>query len=52
MGVRKTTNIVEIITWSLAGVIFVLCLASAFICKSEYNANHQQAQPTEQTDEE
>ena len=23
MGVRKTTNIVEIITWSLAGLIFL-----------------------------
>ncbi|MBP5557763.1 MAG: preprotein translocase subunit SecG [Bacteroidales bacterium] len=51
MGVRKTTNIVEIITWSLAGLIFVLCLACAFICKSEYNDIHQQAQPTEQAEE-
>ena len=53
MGVRKTTNIVEVITWSLAGLIFLLCLVTAFVCKKEYlsDPNHKQAQETEQTDE-
>ena len=51
MGVRKTTNIVEIITWSLAGLIFLLCLVSAFISKNEYYTNHPEAQPTEQQEQ-
>lgn len=51
MGVRKTTNIVEIITWSLAALIFVLCLATAFISKSHYMDAHPQAQQTEEAEE-
>ena len=51
MGVRKTTNIVEIITWSLAGLIFLLCLISAFACKKEYRTNHPQIEQTEQTEQ-
>lgn len=51
MGVRKTTNIVEIITWVLAGLIFVLCLATAFWAKSNYTEAHPQTQDTEQAEE-
>ena len=51
MGVRKTTNIVEIITWSLAALVFVLCLASAFISKSHYMEAHPQVEETEQAEE-
>ncbi len=54
MGVRKTTDIVEKITWGLAISIFVLCLVCAFICKKEYNDMHPElaAQQTEQPAEE
>ncbi len=51
MGVRKTTNIVEVITWSLAALVFVLCLTTAFISKSHYLEAHPQAQDTEQAEE-
>ena len=49
MGVRKTTNIVEIITWSLAALIFVLCLVTAFWAKSHVTSpdDQQKTQDTE-----
>ena len=53
MGVRRTTDLVEKITWGLAIAIFVLCLAGAFICKSEYQDAHPETgQATEQPAEE
>ncbi|MBO4645100.1 MAG: preprotein translocase subunit SecG [Bacteroidales bacterium] len=52
MGVRKTTDVVEKITWGLAIAIFVLCLACAFLAKKEYNDAHPQPQQTEQTTDE
>lgn len=51
MGVRKTTNVVEGITWGLAAAILVLCMWTAFKCKKEYMANHPELQQTEQTQE-
>ena len=51
MGVRKTTDLVEKITWGLAAAIFVLCLVCAFLAKKEYNAAHPQVQQTEQSDQ-
>jgi len=36
MGVRKTTDFLEKLTWSLAGSLLVLCiLAAAFVNRSE-----------------
>lgn len=50
MGVRKTTDMVEKITWGLAIAIIVLCLACAVLAKREYSENHPSApQQTEQT---
>jgi len=37
MGVRKTTDFLEKATWGLASFIMVLCLAVAFMTKSEFN---------------
>ncbi len=40
MGVRKTTDFLEKATWTLAGVIFVLCLlAAATIPRKEVDQN-------------
>lgn len=36
MGVRKTTDFLEKATWGLASFIMVLCLAFAFMTKSEF----------------
>ena len=33
MGVRKTTDVVEKATWTLAGVLVVLAIASSFFAK-------------------
>lgn len=53
MGVRKTTDLVEKITWGLAIAIMVLCLVCAVMAKREYATNHPSAAAqTEQTTEE
>ncbi len=50
MGVRKTTDMVEKITWGLAIAIMVLCLACAVFAKREYAESHPSvAAQTEQT---
>lgn len=51
LGVRKTTDLLEKVTWGVAAFIMVLCFVCAFLSKSEINAgrfDQQQAQ-TEQT---
>jgi len=54
MGVRKTTDLLEKITWGLAIAIFVLCLTCAFLTKKEFNERmgNSSLQSTEQTTEE
>ena len=42
MGVRRTTDFLEKTTWTLAVVIFLLCLISAFAIP-KYNSNQNQA---------
>lgn len=43
MGIRKTTDLVEKITWGLAIAIMVLCLVCAVMAKREYSAAHPSA---------
>ncbi|MDR2971892.1 MAG: preprotein translocase subunit SecG [Bacteroidales bacterium] len=38
MGVRKTADFLEKATWTLAGVIMLLCLIVAFLSKNEFKA--------------
>ncbi|HHU46800.1 MAG TPA: preprotein translocase subunit SecG [Bacteroidales bacterium] len=52
MGVRKTTDFLEKATWSLAAGIMILCLACAFITKSDYNKERPSKAETEQTTQE
>lgn len=53
MGVRKTTDLIEKVTWGLAIAILVLCLSCAFITKKEFNDRYSgRATQTEQTTEE
>ena len=53
MGVRKTTDLIEKVTWGLAIAILVLCLSCAFITKKEFSDRYGSATPqTEQTSEE
>ena len=47
MGVHRTTDLVEKITWGLAIAIMVLCLVCAFLSKREYDASHENLQATE-----
>ncbi|MBO4481649.1 MAG: preprotein translocase subunit SecG [Bacteroidales bacterium] len=49
MGVRKTADFLEKATWTLAAVIMVLCLACAFITKSDMKKDVPAAQETTQT---
>lgn len=53
MGVRKTTNFLEKVTWGLAIAILVLCLGCAFLTKKEFSEKYGSAaaQETEQTTE-
>jgi preprotein translocase subunit SecG len=52
MGVRKTTDFLEKATWSLACAIMVLCLACAFMTKSEFQKTRPaQEQTTSNTDD-
>jgi len=50
LGVRKTTDLLEKVTWGVAAFIMVLCFVCAFLSKNEINAGRidQQVQ-TEQT---
>ena len=53
MGVRKTTDLIEKVTWGLAIAILVLCLSCAFITKKEFSDRYSgRATQTEQTTEE
>ncbi len=50
MGVRKTTDLIEKVTWGLAIAILVLCLSCAFITKKEFSDRYgNRAAQTEQT---
>lgn len=51
MGVRKTTDFLEKATWGLATFIMVLCLAFAFITKSEFEDKEPSRAQTEQVEE-
>lgn len=51
MGVRKTTDFLEKGTWGLAAGIMVLCLAFAFLTKSEFKQNEPVVPETEQMSE-
>lgn len=53
MGVRKTTDLIEKVTWGLAIAILVLCLSCAFLTKKEFSDRYgSRAAQTEQTSEE
>ena len=39
MGVRKTTDFLEKATWSLAGIVIVLCVAAAFFIPKQGHGN-------------
>ena len=50
LGVRKTTDFLEKATWTMAGVIMVLCISVAVKVKSDYNKSKPVMQEqTEQT---
>lgn len=50
LGVRKTTDFLEKATWTMAGVIMVLCISVAIKVKSDYNKSKPVMQEqTEQT---
>jgi preprotein translocase subunit SecG len=51
MGVRKTADFLEKATWTLAGIIMVLCLACAFMTKSEFKKYAPARNQTEQAEE-
>lgn len=45
IGVKKSTDLIEKITWGLAGTLFVLCiLAAAFIDRGEVDATKSMIQ--------
>lgn len=48
LGVRKTTDFLEKATWTIAGIIMLLCLLTAVKVKSDYNK--ARPVPTEQTE--
>lgn len=48
LGVRKTTDFLEKATWTIAGIIMLLCLLTAVKVKSDYNKSRPV--PTEQTE--
>ena len=53
MGIRKTTDLIEKVTWGLAIAILVLCLSCAFITKKEFSDRYgSRTTQTEQTTEE
>ena len=41
LGVRKTTDTLEKITWTLVGIIVVLCIASSAVSKTEVAASSE-----------
>ncbi|MBD5202107.1 MAG: preprotein translocase subunit SecG [Bacteroides sp.] len=51
MGVRRTTNFIEKLTWSLAGLICLLAILSTFAMPRAISANTSKVAPvaTEQT---
>ena len=49
MGVRKTADFLEKATWTLAGVIMLLCLVVAFMTKQEFGRDERGRANTEQT---
>ena len=51
MGVRRTTNFIEKLTWSLAGIICLLAILSTFAMPRAITANNSKVAPvaTEQT---
>ncbi|MBO7491918.1 MAG: preprotein translocase subunit SecG [Bacteroidales bacterium] len=49
MGVRKTTDVLEKTTWSVAAFIMVLCFVCAFLSKNEINTLRPQQNQVEQT---
>ena len=51
MGVRKTTDFLEKATWILATFIMVMCLACAFITKSDFKDLRGEDIATEQVAE-
>ncbi|MDO4715259.1 MAG: preprotein translocase subunit SecG [Bacteroidales bacterium] len=50
MGVRKTTDVIEKTTWTLAAILVLLCIASTYFAKGSTSSDEQimqiQAQPT------
>jgi len=44
MGVRKTADFLEKATWTLAGIIMLLCIVVAFLTKQEFK--HDKPQQT------
>jgi len=42
MGVRKTADFLEKATWTLAGVIMLLCMIVAFLTKQEFKRERPQ----------
>ena len=53
MGVRKTTDVLEKTTWSVAAFIMVLYFVCAFLSKNEVNSmltQQNQVEQTQQTD--
>ena len=48
MGVRKTADFLEKATWSLAGIIMLLCLVVAFLTKEEFKKDTSSRATTEQ----
>ncbi len=49
LGVRKTTDVVEKTTWSLAGIMVVLCVLSVFFLNNGNSANANQSVTESQT---
>ncbi len=51
MGVRRTNNFIENVTWSLAGIICLLAVLSTFFMPKAINSTSSRvnAVPTEQT---
>lgn len=43
LGVRKTTDVVEKTTWSLAGIMVVLCVLSVFFLNNGKSGNENQS---------
>jgi len=49
MGVRKTADFLEKATWTLAGIVMLLCLIVAFITKQEFKRDEPVRESMEQT---